>query len=240
MKYIFYFLSITLFFGCSSKSIDTAWNATKRASYNATTDYATWVPLIGATFLYSTPYDEKLTDYFMNNEIIETDYDEYYRTLNALETYATGLMINDSSYLTKAKRVAVEFGTFELSGYVSDSLNHNIYKLSPSKKDKNSIGSRHAIPTFAGSAMTRRNVEQLNIPIWGKYTLNTISYTTAISSALVRVEEAGHSVADQFISMSVGNFIGLFMHDLFMLDDNISINASIENRRTYLSFSYRY
>ncbi len=240
MKYFFYLLTLFLFLGCSTKSIDTAYFNTKRAAYNASTDYVSWVPLLAATVLYATSYDEKLTNYRMENEIFEMDYDEYYRSLNALETYITALMVDDNSYITKVKRIGVEFSAFEISGYTSDILNNNISKTSPSGTYTSSIGSRHSIPTFAGSAMTRRNVAQLNIPSWGKYTLNTISYATAIASTATRVEDAGHSIADQFISISVGNFIGLFMHDLFMLDDNISLNASIEDSRTYISFSCRY
>ena len=145
-----------MLFGCSTKSFTNAYNSTKRASYNAATDYVTWIPLAGAAFLYITPYDEKLTSYRMDHEAIEMDYDEYYRSLNAIETYITALMITDELYLDKAKRVAVEFAAFELSGYTSDALNESITKTSPSKTYDDSIGSRHAIPTFAGSVYVRQ------------------------------------------------------------------------------------
>jgi hypothetical protein len=63
---------------------------------------------------------------------------------------------------------------------------------------------------------------------------------TSIGSALVRVEEGGHSFADQMINASIGNFIGIFMHDLFLLDDSLSVHTEITPEWTGVTISYCY
>ncbi len=239
MKFIFLASFALMFLGCSSASLTSTWNRTKQASYNAATDYVTWVPLVGATALYSTDYDTQITNYFMQNQPIDNELDDTFRSLNGYETYLSGLFIEDDSYATKGKRVLSEFLAFQTSIIASDTLN-NIDKRSPDNIHYYAIGSQHVLGPFAGSAMTRRNVAQLDIPQWSKYSLNTFSYTAATASALTRVQDGGHSFADQLIGASVGNFIGIFMHDIFMLDDNTAVYASLYNNTQYLQINYRF
>ncbi len=239
MRLIFLASFAVLFLGCSSASLTSSWNRTKQASYNAATDYVTWVPLISATALYSTDYDTQMTNYIIDKQPVNNDLDDTFRSFNSYETYLSGLFIKDSSYITKGKRVLSEILAFQSSVIASDTLN-NIDKRSPDNIHNYGIGSQHVLGPFAGSAMTRRNIAQLNIPTWSKYSLNTLSYATATASALTRVQDGGHSFADQLIGASVGNFIGIFMHDIFMLNDNTAVYASLYNNTHYLQFNYRF
>jgi hypothetical protein len=229
-----------MFLGCSTSHIKNAWENTKKASYNATTDYGTWIPFVSSTLLYSTQYDNKITSYLMENEVINMKYDDTLRDINGYETYITAIFIDDNSYMTKSKRILSEFIAFKTGVQASDILNYTIDKRSPEGGNNYAIGSQHAMGPFVGSAMTRRNTEQLSIPTWAKYTLNTISYTTATASAITRVEDGGHSFADQLISVSVGNFIGIFFHDLFMLDKSTIITTTYNDKSTYINLTYRY
>jgi len=88
--------------------------------------------------------------------------------------------------------------------------------------------------------MTRRNTQQLDIPSWGKYTINSMSYLSAAGSSIARVQEGGHSFADQLVSASIGNFIGLFIHDLFLLDNSINIRSSISKNSTNINLAYQF
>ena len=239
MKFIFLASFTIIFLGCSSASLTSTWNRTKQASYNAATDYVSWAPLLGATALYSTDYDTQLTNYIIDKQFLNNDIDDTFRSLNSYETYLSGLFIHESSYTTKGKRILSEVFAFQTSVIASDALNH-IDKRSPDNIHYYAIDSQHALGPFAGSAMTRRNVTQLSIPQWSKYTLNTFSYATATASALTRVQDKGHSFADQLIGASVGNFIGIFMHDIFMLDEHATLYASVYNNTHYLQFNYRF
>lgn len=226
--------------GCSTAQFDSGWERTKDASYNAATDYVTWTPAITSAVLYATDYDKDITNYFRNNHWIGEEDDELYRDINHYETLATAFLISDPDYELKGKRVLIEFTGLEATKQTSTLLEKNIHKESPDGSHNGAIGSHHALDSFASSAMNRRNVERMNMPDWGKYTLNTLSYTTASASALSRVQDGGHSFADQLVSVSIGNFLGLFFHDLFLLDTTTNVAFSVNDSETkvHIGFSY--
>ena len=226
--------------GCSTAQFHNGWERTKTASYNAATDYVTWVPAATSAVLYATDYDRDITNHFRNHSWVSEEDDEFYRDINHYETLITAVLVNDANYTTKGKRLLVEFAGIEATKQTSTFLESNIHKESPDGSHNGSIGSHHALDHFAASAMTRRNVEQMDIPVWGKYTLNTLSYTTASASALSRVQDGGHSFADQLVSASIGNFLGLFIHDVFMLDrtTNIAVSLNESEAKVHVGFSY--
>ena len=124
--------------------------------------------------------------------------------------------------------------------FTDTALNQTISKESPDGTHDDAIGSNHALEPFASSAMNRRNVEQMNIPTWGKYTLNTLSYTTASASALSRVQDGGHSFADQLVSVSIGNFLGIFVHDVFMLEDTTDTQISLDDSAAKFQIGFKF
>jgi len=229
----------TFFSGCSSKQMNTAWSQTKMASYNAVTDPMTWAPLATAGVLYATDGDDKVTDYFMQNSWVNEKNDDIVRELNGLTTYATAILIHDENWETKAKRFSVEWSAFAVSRQTVNFLNKNVPKEAPSGSNMESIGSHHALSPFAGAAMTRRNVAQMDIPNWAGYSIIGANYMFATSSALGRVQTGGHSFADQLISVTLGNFIGLFFHDAFMLE-NTQVNISLSSEETYAGMTFKF
>ncbi len=233
------FFSITLFLGCSEKRLNHAINQTKNASYNAVTDPMTWVPLVTAGALYATDGDEKITQYFMDNPIANEKNDDIYRELNGLITYSTAILIHDNKWETKAKRFVVEWSAFAISRQSVDFLNKNVPKETPNGRSMDAVGSHHALSPFAGAAMTRRNVSQMDISRWGGYSIIVANYLFATSSTLTRVQGGGHSFADQLISVTLGNFIGLFFHDAFM-SENRQVNISLSPKKAYARIDFRF
>ncbi len=237
MRFIIFISVLLLLTGCGSRALQSAYSATKKASYNTIVDYGTLIPAVGATLLYATNSDARLTKYFMENEFIEIDYDDLYRTINGYETYLTGLFIEDDTYLVKVERAVVEFTAFKVGVFIGDTLNHNIDKTSPNGANY-AIGSQHAIGPFSGAAMTRRNVQQLHISPLSRYALNTLSYSMAIASAITRVEDGGHTAADQLVSATVGNMVGIFFNDLFLLKGSpATLMTSITTDSAYLDLT---
>ncbi|MBF0380093.1 MAG: hypothetical protein HQL69_03690 [Magnetococcales bacterium] len=239
MKIIIRIALLLILSGCSTKHLDGAWTQTKKASYNAVTDTMTWAPAIAAVPLYLTKADDEITDYFMDNNYINEGSHETYTHISEAITLSTALLVPDDKLETKAKRFAVETGAYAVARQSTDLLSKNIHKESPNGKHNGSIGSHHAISPFAGVAMTRRNVEQMNIPEWGKNSIVGTNYLFASSYALMRVQQGGHSFADQLISMSVGNFIGLFVHDLFMMEDK-EIAVGVSQNSAYMSVGVKF
>ncbi len=222
-------ISFTLFTGCSQKQANTLWQRTKSASYNAASDTMSWAPLAASGVLYASKKDGSATKYFMDKHLLNDDKDDIYRKLNYSLTFTTALLAEDGEWKRKLKRLVVELGVFGLSKESVDILN-----------EKMDIGSHHTLSPFAGSAMTRRNVSQMNIPEWSRYAINSSSYLSATGSTLIRIQEGGHTVADQLISVSLGNFLGLFFHDLFMMKEDESLNISLSKDDLQLGMNFRF
>lgn len=220
--------------------VNTAWDRTKVAAYNGATDPVTWGTALTSAALYATDYDTDITDHLMEHHWVNTEDDNLYRNINGYETLLTAVLIEDNNYTLKGKRVAVELAGMEAARFTDTALNHTISKESPDGTHHDAIGSNHALEPFASSAMNRRNVEQMNIPTWGKYTLNTLSYATASASALSRVQDGGHSFADQLVSASIGNFLGIFIHDVFMLDDATDTQVSIVDNAAKMQIGFKF
>jgi hypothetical protein len=227
--------------GCSAKQRTVAWQRTKTAAVNAATDGVTWTTLGGAVFLYATPYDTKLTDYFRAHPwTSDEDNGNLARAFNGYLTIGTAVLVPEARWEARAERVLVEAVTLRISRLASYGLESGVRKKTPDGRNEYAIGSNHALPPFTGSALTRRNVANMELPPWAGYSLVGISYLSAATSALVRVEDGGHSVGDQLISASIGNAIGLFFHDLFLLDDGVTVQAVVTPRQSYFGIAFRY
>ena len=225
-----------LFYGCTSKQISTAYQNTKDASWVAITDEVTWGSALGAAALYAT-YDDDITQHYIKHNIFDSNIDENLRTINNLTMYASALAVEKDTNEQKVKRVTVDFIGSATARGTTTTLNKIIKKESPVGDEEYAIGSHHALDPFAKSALTRRNVSDMSSPLWFKYSINTVSYLSASGSAFTRVQEGGHSVADQLVSASIGNFIGLFFYELFLKETNNlqSIQTSFDEDKIMLT-----
>jgi len=238
-KYLSSALIASLFLGCSSTNI--SWEKTKEASYKAATDPVTWVPAVGGGILYAT-YDDDITQYYMDHHIIDEEIDEDLRQINGTLMYATAIFEHNETTKQTAKRFAVDAIGSNVAKIVTGEVEYFVTKETPDKKHENAIGSHHATDTFANSALTRKNVEDMSIPTWGKYTLNTISYVSASGSAFARVQEGGHSFGDQMINASIGNFIGVFFYELLLSEENNveSLNVLVDNENLQVNLKLKF
>lgn len=225
-----------LFYGCTSKQVSTAYQNTKDASWVAITDEVTWGSALGAAALYAT-YDDDITQHYMKDNIFDSKIDENLRTINNLTMYASALAVEKDTNEQKVKRVAVDLIGSSTARGTTTMLNKIIKKETPAGDEDYAIGSHHSLDPFAKSALTRRNVSDMSSPLWFKYSINTVSYLSASGSAFSRVQEGGHSVADQLVSASIGNFIGLFFYELFLKETNNlqSIQTSFDEDKIMLT-----
>jgi len=244
MKYLIAPLFAFLFTACGSYNYHASiWERTKEASYNAITDPTTWGTALAATVLYTTNYDHDITNHLMDHPIswLEDNKEEKFRSINRIEMFATSLFIEDDTYFDKFERTAMEFIAAEIAKESASLLKNNIQRTNPKNSANDSIGSNHAVDHFAMSGITKRNVDRLSIPTWSKYALNTISYASASLSALSRVQEGGHSFADQLVNASIGNFLGIFLNDLMVKDPRKSIiSTGISKDGAIVRVGWRY
>jgi hypothetical protein len=225
------------FFGCSSARLQHGWERTKSATSSAASDPASWAPALGATLLYATEYDDKITRHFIEHPVINNENDELMRNMVTVVTLSTAALVPDEKRETKVTRLAVEVGALQFSRWTVDVLNANIDKRNPNGDRYNAIGSHHAVEPFTGAAMTRRNVAEMDLPGWAGYAVAGSTYLMATGSAFIRVQEGGHSFADQLLNASIGHFIGLFFYDVFMAED-ADLGVSVSNEGMYVGVRF--
>lgn len=240
MKYILLTVVSLLIAGCGGTQFKTVWSTAGEAAYNGVTDPLTPGLAFTSALLYASGYDADITHYLMEHPLVKTEDDELYRDINRYEALTTALVINDDNYTTKAKRFFLQYAILEVAKKRATLLENNITKASPDGSHYGSIGSHHSLDHFTASAINRRNVDRLEIPKWGKYSLNTLSYAAATASALTRVQDGGHYFADQVLTASIGNFTGIFFHDLFRLNaaTDLQVGFSKGGGKIGLSFTY--
>lgn len=232
---VFFVLLLT---GCSSAKLNRAWEKTKEASYMAVSDPLTWGSAAAAGVLYTT-YDDDITQHFMKKNLIDSEVDEPLRIINAVTLYTSAMFVQSDTAKKRTQRLATDFVGSSAARWTTSALARNIQKETPTGNDDYAIGSHHALDPFANSALTRRNVNDMSIANWGKYSFNALSYLSASGAAFSRVQEGGHSFADQLVSVSIGNLIGLFFYEAFLGEEtnlNVSLNKDFIYIKTAWSF----
>lgn len=242
-KIISYIILIFIFSACSNKNASYSWQRTKAAGYNAVTDTMTWAPLATGLVMDATNYDEDITNHIMKeneeDRIFTEEEADNLRTLSTTITYTSAVLIEDNNLTLKAKRVLVESAALYTGKVYVKTTNSHIEHESPSGNNNDAFGSNHAVTPFASAALTRRNLQQMKIPTWSKYSVNTLSYLSASGSAYQRIESGLHSFSDQMYSIAIGNFIALFIHDAFLSKDaDLGIDMSQKNPKITMNFQF--
>lgn len=220
-NFLIFFLIALIVSGCASRHDSLSWERTKAAAYSAATDKMTWIPVVSGVAINVSGYDDDMARHIMDEDdpFIDEDVSDRLRDVTTLTTYATAFMVPDNNMTIKTRRLVVESAALGAARGIVTIANNQIPKTAPNGWYDEAVGSNHAVTPFAASALTRRNVEQLDIPTWGKYSINTMTYLAATGSMYQRIEQGLHSPVDQLYSIAVGNFLALFIHDAFMASD---------------------
>jgi hypothetical protein len=197
----------------------------------------TYSPFLTGTTLYITNYDDDITEHFIKKNYFQyvKDNDDLLRSINKYIMYGSGLLTKE-----KTKRTIIGFSSLKLSSLSTTFLNSTIDKKTPDKTEKWAIGSNHGSEPFAASIITYKNLQSTNLNPYLKYGITGINYTLSTSIALSRVEPGGHSFGDQLINASVGNFLAIFVHDFFIVDENIMFNINLNKNSTYCSLKFKF
>jgi len=232
---------------CTSQSLNSSYKRVKVASYNAATDWVSLGATLGASAVYLSGNDTKITNYFREKQFLSNSFngeynrDDVMRTLNGIYVVATAAAVNDDgNYTKKFKRIVVEEGSLATARVTTNVIKANTSKTSPNNENSNALASHHALEPFAGAAMIRRNVAEIDVNNYAKGAVIGLNYYMAGYSSLLRVQEGGHSFGDQLFNIAVGNFLGIFMHDLFLLDENFAFNLSMVERSRAIKINYRF
>jgi hypothetical protein len=116
----------------------------------------------------------------------------------------------------KAKGLAVETAAALAPQGVARYLKEWTHKLRPDASDNLSFPSTQATECAAWSAVARRNVASLPIDHGYRIAIDSGFGALTLISSWSRVENGKHYPSDCLAGISLGNFLGLFIHDTFL------------------------
>jgi len=224
----------------------------ERAASAAARDPGTWMPALGAGLFLIGPIDRRVSDWAVEKQPLfgadasrETD---RLRELTRTAVYGTALFTPSGPapgrwLSNKARGMGIEGLAGLVTANVTGLLKRTIVRREPETADPGyeSFTSAHATLPFNDAALVRRNTEHLDWPRGARRTVNAAALLSAAGSAWGRVEMGLHYPSDQLAGAAIGNFLGLFVHDLFMgLDTDQSLSVDIGAGSSYVGWQLRY
>jgi hypothetical protein len=196
----------------------------------------TYTPFLSGLSLYATNTDKYITDHLIEKNYFETikENDDLLRSVNKYIMHGTGLLTDN-----KIKRTLIGYSSIGLSSISTTMLNNNIHKKTPDGLNNWAIGSNHGSEPFAASLITYKNLEDTNINSYLKYGIVGINYSLSTAISLSRVEPSGHSFGDQLINASIGNFIAVFIHELFMVQPDMLFDVNFNEDSSYFAIKFK-
>ncbi len=218
----------------SGATIAPGWQRIKQAAVNAAKDPITWTHAAAAVVVYASGKDEEWEEKMQDDKPLfggdaAKKTDEYRDALN-IGRIGIALLTpsgdDASEWLwNKTKGLAVEAAAMSLTTNVTGVLKNTVRRKEPDfdEDDDNNyeaFTSAHATEPFASAALIRRDLNYIDMPRWGKNTINIAAYTLAAGSALGRIEMGIHHPSDQLAGAAIGNFLALFVHDAFLGEES--------------------
>ncbi len=264
MKYLLIIIALITSSGCSTMqklanddrrlTITPTWHRITEAANRAISDPGTIIPAAAAIAVAMTGKDrEWALDAYKNHYLFGNDDDahlqsergrEFLYLLMASTAFAAEPVTDENRYTEGALLATTEFATISATTLATRILKKNISRkipnYDPTKPDDESFPSNHATEPFAAAAVIRRNLDRADISEGWKNTINGISYFTASAASWARIEMGLHYPTDQLLSAAVGNFVGLFVHDAFILNPKLSLTLVPDRERFYAGIGYRF
>lgn len=233
-------------------TLSPGWSRVRTAAKSAAYDSATWGPAVGAAALMLSGADRRLSDWAIDEKPLFGD--DAARATDRLRNTTNGLALG-SALLTpsgsdpgqwavnKIRGIGVEVFAGAVAANVTGLVKGAVRREEPGGTEEKyeSFVSAHATLPFADAALVRRNTDRLDWPKWGRQALDTAAVVSAAGSAWGRVEMGLHYPSDQLAGAAIGNFLGLFIHDLFMgLEPNTRISVVTGRGGSALEWELRY
>lgn len=224
------------------------------AFFYASRDTMTWLPILVGSLFYISGRDGEIAENVYNdspvfgNPINADDESDRYRGI-ADAAWITSMLLTDSGedvVTNKTQGMFVQIGAVNLALATSNSLKSIVARKPPIESKTQDEGkaftSNHAVQPFAQAALTRENMHPKNTRVspWVGHSLTALAYVGASGSAWGRVEAGGHHVSDQLVGAGIGNFVALFINELFSQGSNTVTVTHNRDQGANLVFSMRY
>jgi len=216
----------------TSKSILPCWDSVKRSAATAANDTYTWAPLTTAFLFTLNNYDQKTLDWATKEEPRYWGLERAKKKSNEmLDALKANLLISSlAANANSNSRLAYDLG-FQLTAI---GLNHAATKTLKQITDrkridrdvsgtsKDSFPSSHASSAAIITRLTANNIDRTNISQVHKNWWKFSTFTAAALTGVERVKGKRHYPSDVFAGYALGNFLGIFLTELFVPEQDQS------------------
>jgi len=223
------------------------------AARNALKHPMTWAPMAGAAVLQIDRWDERISDWAMDETPL------FGSTEDAKDARSWSGTVSDWLYFTsvaatpsgegalewgwaKTKGLAVGMGARYTTFHSVDLLKSAFTRGRPDGSDDRSFPSQHAANLAVNATLTSSNLHVMGAPTSVAWALDGASIGLAAVGSWSRVEAGGHYPSDVLVGAGLGHFIGQFFEEAFLGLDvpAVAVQPVVTRDVVGLSFSCRF
>lgn len=207
---------------------------------------ATWIPLLAAGVLYAGGFDERISDWAVDNTPLfgstEQADEASDRWRNALRATAFGTALaapsgTGSAWLAaKTKGLLVQGATFEVTSAATGAIKDASGRTRPNDASDRSFPSGHASAAAVGARFSERNLRAFDLSATATRITDALLVTGASTTGWARVEAGVHYPSDVLAGAALGSFMAGFAHDGFMGLPVDYLSARYDRRKSAFSF----
>jgi hypothetical protein len=230
------------------------WHELRQASVVVARNPRVWVPLAGAAVFQIDGWDRKVSNWARDNTPVfgsqrsAQDWSDHLRTASSVGYFSTVLAIPAPAEAgpwirDKARGLSVQLGAVAVTGLATSTLKSATRRTRPSGEGTNSFPSGHTSHAAVLNALSRDNLERIDITPDTRRALNFGLDALTVGTAWARVEAGAHFPSDTLASMALGNFIsGVFDQAFFASDTSQSLAFAVipTSRGMEVTFSWRH
>ena len=180
----------------------------------------TWGPIAGASALAATGWDERISDWAVNETPLfggtEKAADASDRLLNAatVSMLSSGVLLpNQGRYDTfPGRRVAANLLAFGASNGIVEQLKPIVGRERPNSLGNTSFPSGHAVAAMTSAILIEKNLEDGRIPLPERIVGSVAAYGVAAATSWARIEGEKHYPVDVLASTAIANFVARFFY----------------------------
>ena len=213
----------------ASKSILPKWNSVKRSAVNAAKDTFTWAPLTTAFLFTLNDYDQKALRWATKEKPrywgLESAKKKSNELLDALKAnlLISSLAANANSDSRLANDLAFQLTAIGINHVATNTLkqvtDRKRIDRDVSDTENDSFPSLHASSSAIITRLTVTNIDRVNISEVQKSLWKFSTITATALTGIERVKGKRHYPSDVFAGYALGNFLGIFLTDLFLPQD---------------------
>jgi hypothetical protein len=203
---------------------------------------STWGPLAGAVLIQAANWDEKISEWAIENTPVFGSNDA---ASQASDTLVTGCQIvmagsalavpgDGSPWKSRAARLAAGYGSMLISDTITGAGKEYFKRQRPLGSGRDGFPSRHSTLAFSYATSAVYNLGQIQISAPWRRAGQWGVTMTAVAGGWARVEAGHHYPTDVLVGAVIGSFVSSVIHQAFFnSDSNIQMTATTDARQGF-------